>query len=216
MPLFSLPCRAIQAEAELAEALQQADWQALRIAELQQTSSVGQLARKYEGEVQRLRAQFDAERRSLQQQLAQATQQQLQQQQQQLQQVAQQQTRGAALAATSCWAGPSPQPAMPDSAAWAELFEEPSQQPAAELQDAWAQTEGSAQQQCEQLEAWADPTLLETARAEIERLQEVNASLLDSQTQGERPAACQGRRSSLVPVTTTLASRGAEQPASHA
>jgi hypothetical protein len=132
----SSPCRASQAEAELAEAKQQADWQALRIAELQQTSGVGQLMRKYEAEVQRLRAQFDAERRTLQQQLAQATQQQLQQQMQ-----------GAVSVTVPSWAGPSPQPGMPDTAAWAELFEEPSQQLAAELQDAWAQTEGGAQQQ---------------------------------------------------------------------
>lgn len=172
-------CRASQAEADLADARQQADWQSLRIGELQQTSSVGQLMRKYEGEVQRLRAQFDAERRSLQQQLAQAQAAKAPLHQQQ----SWQQAQGSGQGTVSGWAAPT----IPDGAAWAELFEEPSHHAAADLQDAWVQTEGSAGQQRQELNDGADPALLEAARREIEQLQEVNASLLESQTQGEGP-----------------------------
>lgn len=167
----------------MAEARQQADWQSLRIGELQQTSSVGQLMHKYEGEVQRLRAQFDAERRSLQQQLAQAQAAQATVHQQQ----PWQQGQSDGQVTTSGWPAPPANPVMPDGAAWAELFEEPSQQAAADLQDAWVQTEGSGGQQRQELNAGADPALLKAARREIEQLQEVNVSLLQSQTQGEWP-----------------------------
>lgn len=53
------------------------DWQMLHIAELEHTSNVGQLMRKYETEMQRLQAQIDAERKDMQEQVMQARQQQL-------------------------------------------------------------------------------------------------------------------------------------------
>lgn len=121
---------------------------------------MGQLLRKYEGEVQRLRAAWEADRRELQQQLAAAAQ---PQQQASAQPAAMQQ-----------------QPSL-DSAAWAALLEDPSQQPAPQLQEAGAQTEAEEEQQ----PARADPALLEAARLEIERLQDVNASLMEAQARGE-------------------------------
>lgn len=50
------------------------------------------------------------------------------------------------------------------------------------MRDACIQTEDSGEQQ--QQPEWADPLLLEAARLEIERLQAVNATLLESQAQG--------------------------------
>ncbi len=131
---------------------------------------MGQLMRKYEGEVQRLRAQFEADRRELQQQLAQARQQ------------------AAAAAVPPATPAPAPtqavglpQQASQNSAAWAALFDEPeiSQSAPAEVWDACVQTEPA--------EEWADPALLEAARLEIERLQHVAAELLESQTAGGMP-----------------------------
>lgn len=63
-------CCALQAEA--AEHRQHAEWQAQRIEELQHSSSAAQLMRKYDLELQQLRAQFEQERRQLQAELAQA------------------------------------------------------------------------------------------------------------------------------------------------
>ncbi|KAL4452473.1 hypothetical protein ABPG75_008135 [Micractinium tetrahymenae] len=174
--------RASQAEAELADARQQAEWQALRINELEQTSSVGQLMRRYEAEVQRLRAQHESELRDLHDQLGQARTQQAEQQAQWLQQVQQPQR----MVASSLPDQASNTPAGLDSAAWAALFEEPSGSPlaaASELQDACVQTEHPQQEEQKQQQPAADPALLEAARLEIERLQQLNAGLLASHSQ---------------------------------
>jgi len=174
--LLLIQCRASQAEAELAEVRQQAEWEALRISELEHTSNVGQLMRRYEQEVQRLREQHDKERQALQQQLSQA-------QQQQVGAASQQQhTAAGAMAAGHHPSGPAESHVTPGSAAWAALFEEPWQQQQPEVQDAAMQTGGQEQQQ--QQPAWADPAILEAARLEIERLQELNEGLLESQSQG--------------------------------
>ena len=140
---------------------------------------MGQLMRKYEGEVQRLRAQFEADRRELQQQLAEARQQ-----------------MAAAAAPPAVPAVPPAQSvgllqqASQDSAAWAALFDQPeSSQPAVEMWDACVQTEESSpSQQADQ--EWADPALLEAARLEIERLQHVAAELLESQAAGGWTLQC--------------------------
>lgn len=147
------------------EARQQADWSTARIEELQQSFAVGQLLRKYEGEVQRLRAQHDAERRDLQQQLA----------------AAQQAATEPAPATPAAAAQPGAQQlASVDSAAWAVLFEDPSQPAAVEVADAWVQADVEAAPAA----VGADPALLEAARVEMERLQGVNAQLLASQQHG--------------------------------
>lgn len=64
-------CRCDVLEVEVGELRQHSDWQAQRIQELQ-SSATGQLVRKYDAEMQRLRAEFEAERRQLQADLAQA------------------------------------------------------------------------------------------------------------------------------------------------
>lgn len=144
----------------------------MRITELEATSSVGQLMRKYEGEVQRLRAQFEADRRELQQQLTEAR-----------QQVAAAAAPPAAPAVAPVQSIGLLQQASQDSAAWAALFDQPeSSQPAVEMWDACVQTEESSPSQPDQ--EWADPALLEAARLEIERLQHVAAELLESQAAG--------------------------------
>lgn len=149
------------------------DWQTLRIAELQQSSGMGQLMRKYDSEVQRLRTQFDAERHSLKAQLVQAQAQAKQHQQQQQQ---------------SEYNSNSNLPQL-DSSAWRALFdeEEPSQQLATKVHSASTQTEAGEEQQ--QVHSGGDPALLlEAAQLEIERLQELNsgldASLLEMRSQG--------------------------------
>lgn len=181
--LFSLclVCRASRAEAEVADAHQQAEWHRLRIAELEQTSSVGQLMRRYEAEVQRLRTQHAAELHALRDDLARARKQPAALQPQQAQQ-AQQPTASTAPSQAA-----STPPGL-DSAAWAALFEEPSGSPlaaVAELRDACMQTE---QAQQEQMQHATGPGLLEAARLEIERLQQLNSGLLASHAQGEAPA----------------------------
>ncbi|KAI3438302.1 hypothetical protein D9Q98_000736 [Chlorella vulgaris] len=172
-------------EADLAEARQQMDWQTLRIAELQQSSGMGQLMRKYDSEVQRLRTQFDAERHSLKAQLVQAQAQAKQHQQQQQQ---------------SEYNSNSNLPQL-DSSAWRALFdeEEPSQQLATKVHSASTQTEAGEEQQ--QVHSGGDPALLlEAAQLEIERLQELNsgldASLLEmrSQAQQAQQAALEQQR----------------------
>lgn len=134
--------------------------------------------------MQRLRTQHDADRRDLQQQLAAAR-----------QQAAEAAAVAAAAAAPSQQAtarlppAQQQQPSLDNSAAWAALFEDPSQQEPPEVEDVAVQTDEGSLQQLQQ-PVGADPALLEAARLEIERLQDVNADLLASQTQGEAAAAC--------------------------
>lgn len=174
-------CRASHAEAELADAQQQAEWQRLRIAELEQTSSTGQLMRRYEAEVHRLRGQHAAELGTLRDQLARAREQPGGVQSQQAQQAQQ----NAAPTTSEEDAGTPP---GLDSAAWAALFEEPPGSPLAapaELRDECVQTEQAQQEQAQHA---ADAALVEATRLEVERLQQLNAGLLASHEQGEAPA----------------------------
>ena len=168
--------RAASAEAGVVDARQQAEWQALRISELEQTSGAGQLMRRYDAELGRLRSAHEAELAGLRQQLAQ--QQHHQQQQQQ----------PAAAAPAACSSQPAGEPAGLDSAAWAALFGEPSQQAPADTHDAAAQTDAQAAASAGTSEADAD--LLEAARLEIERLQELNEGLMESHAAGEEEGAC--------------------------
>ncbi len=153
----------------------------MRIAELEQTSSTGQLLRRYEAEVHRLRGQHAAELGALRVQLARARKQPGGVQSQQAQQAQQ-------MAVSTTPDEDAGTPPGLDSAAWAALFEEPPGSPLAapaELRDECVQTE---QAQREQAQREADATLLEAARQEVERLQQLNAGLLASYEQGEAPA----------------------------
>ena len=169
------------------------EWQEQRIDELQQVSSVGRLMRRYEGEVARLRAQHEEERRDLREQLA-AT------------------GSGTAVAAAVPWAAsvaaqqqgrgavelhqaPHNTNLMPlDSAAWAAaLFGDGEPCPQGlEALEACTQTEDSRGALPPLLGLYgSDGGLgLDAAQQEVERLQLANARLQEGQTQSEKAGYC--------------------------
>jgi hypothetical protein len=162
--------RALGAEQAVAELRQQANWQAERIAELEQTSNLGRLVRRYEAEMQRLQAQFDAERRDLQAQLAQS---------QTTARLSVQPSSPAAALFDPCCddALPAERCRVPDMSAWKALFDdEQSDRQHPELQEASCQTDPIQM---------INPKLLKSAQKEIEHLQALNAGLLMAQTEGK-------------------------------
>eukprot|EP00887_Chlorella_sp_A99_P005466 scaffold1.g5466.t1 len=150
--------RRAQAEAELADVRRHMEWQEQRIAQLEQSDG-SQLARKYDAELQEMRAEFEAERARLQQELERARQQQGQRQ------------GGLPQQAARGWA------AAPDAAAWAELFDEPS-----------LREQCDSSTQAEEASVGLGPEeqeLMRAAQEEIEWLQEMNAALVASQSAGK-------------------------------
>lgn len=157
-PRTSPGSRCAAAEAELADVRRHMEWQEHRIEELQQTGGVA-LARRYDAELQGLRAEFDAERMRLEEELAEARRAVV---------AKSQQLRLAASA--SGWVSGDP-----DAAAWAELLDDPTQ---IARQESAVQTDDSS---LPHGSSAADENLMLAAQAEIEQLQAVNAALLASQ-----------------------------------
>lgn len=152
------------------------EWQKQRISGLEQAGST-QRVRKYDVELQTLRAEYEEEQRRLQEELAAAKltlrqQNERQREQQQWQQEQHPIGMTQYVPPTSTHRILTTQQA--GAGAWADLFDEPPR-----FQDGSVQAEDAG---C--LSA-AEQQLLLAAQVEMERLQELNAALLESQKEGE-------------------------------
>ena len=168
-----LPARRLRGlESDLAVARMEADSQAQRIAELGQ-SVPGRLEQRYDAQLRRLQQESEAELRRLRGELA------------------------AALAKPTLALPHRSSEAAAGGAAcsqegWAEIFGETAAA-SSEACDAEAQTESGLSAGSTEVNGAAVLAVLQSARAEIERLQAANAQLAASEAEGK----CHGERDKL-------------------